>query len=408
MNDRVRRISRRRRTCRRVSPKLARVSEKRDYGFTLVELLVVIAIIGILVALLLPAIQAAREAARRAQCQANLRNVALAVLNYESTRKILPNGMNFDPTVNANAQRLTRYGPSWLMNVFPFMEETATRDAFDPKVYEKFAVGVNEAGVGNANIKARGTQIPVLLCPSDPFNKVPYQGDGGNYARSNYAANAGRAFIFGATVGAGNLVKNQQMSGPANPSNNNGWVDGCMRGVMGPNQAVKIKRITDGTSKTIMVGEIRAGITPEDVRGVWALGAPGASIVTHYGSGGDDNGPNNTDYYGDDIRSDVCGTSSGAFCLTTGGKPEAIAENMSCYGSTAANSSMDQATVRSKHPGGVHVAMVDASVQFITDDIETTGCIGPCCVAWDYMIASGDEGRQGPLTSTSLSPPCKF
>ena len=66
-------------------------------GFTLVELLVVIAIIGILVALLLPAIQAAREAARRAQCQANMHNVALAVLNYESAKKILPKGMTFDP-----------------------------------------------------------------------------------------------------------------------------------------------------------------------------------------------------------------------------------------------------------------------------------------------------------------------
>src|SRR5512145_1427301 len=64
-------------------------------AFTLVELLVVIAIIGILVALLLPAVQAAREAARRAQCQSNLKNAALAVLNYESHHKILPIGSVF-------------------------------------------------------------------------------------------------------------------------------------------------------------------------------------------------------------------------------------------------------------------------------------------------------------------------
>ncbi len=70
--------------------------QPRHAGFTLVELLVVIAIIGILVALLLPAIQAAREAARRAQCQANLHNAALAVLNYESANKIMPKGMTFD------------------------------------------------------------------------------------------------------------------------------------------------------------------------------------------------------------------------------------------------------------------------------------------------------------------------
>ena len=65
-------------------------SANRIRGFTLVELLVVIAIIGILVALLLPAIQAAREAARRMSCQSNLHNVALAVLNFENTRKGLP------------------------------------------------------------------------------------------------------------------------------------------------------------------------------------------------------------------------------------------------------------------------------------------------------------------------------
>jgi prepilin-type N-terminal cleavage/methylation domain-containing protein len=67
-------------------------------GFTLVELLVVIAIIGVLVALLLPAVQAAREAARRAQCQSNLKNIALAVLNYESMKKELPPGFISQPT----------------------------------------------------------------------------------------------------------------------------------------------------------------------------------------------------------------------------------------------------------------------------------------------------------------------
>src|SRR5215213_2557935 len=83
---------------------------RRRHGFTLVELLVVIAIIGILVALLLPAIQAAREAARRSQCQSSLHNVALAVLNYESARKILPQGMTFDPSYATSVETLTHYG----------------------------------------------------------------------------------------------------------------------------------------------------------------------------------------------------------------------------------------------------------------------------------------------------------
>src|SRR5215212_864043 len=107
-------------------------SRARGYrAFTLVELLVVIAIIGILVALLLPAIQAAREAARRAQCQSNVHNAALAVLNYESTRKILPPGMTFDPSLAGGVETLTHYGPNWVILILPYLEEQALYDLFD-------------------------------------------------------------------------------------------------------------------------------------------------------------------------------------------------------------------------------------------------------------------------------------
>src|SRR5262245_55755420 len=164
------------------------IRSDRTRAFTLVELLVVIAIIGILVALLLPAIQAAREAARRAQCQANIHNAALAVLNYESARKKLPEGMTFDKGQGGNVNSISKFGPNWIMLVLSYMEESATRDAFDPKVFQNFAVSVNDPGAGNANIKARGTIIPVLLCPSDPFNKTLFAGLGGNWARTNYAA----------------------------------------------------------------------------------------------------------------------------------------------------------------------------------------------------------------------------
>src|SRR6201988_3028453 len=85
-------------------------------AFTLVELLVVIAIIGILVALLLPAIQAAREAARRTKCVNNLKNIGLACLNYESSKKSYPPSSTIADDVNTN-------GLSWHVLILPYVEE---------------------------------------------------------------------------------------------------------------------------------------------------------------------------------------------------------------------------------------------------------------------------------------------
>jgi prepilin-type N-terminal cleavage/methylation domain-containing protein/prepilin-type processing-associated H-X9-DG protein len=364
-------------------------------GFTLVELLVVIAIIGILVALLLPAIQAAREAARRAQCQSNIHNAALAVLNYESARKVLPNGMSFDQSKGGSIQSMTtNFGPNWIILVLPYMEEQALRDAFDPASFTPpYTLSISDPNQNGRNYKARGTPIPVLLCPSDDFNRTPFGGYGGNWARTNYAASAGRDFIYGTYMNGPN---SDPWSG-SNPALGHGYQ--CQRGVMGPNAGVELRQVKDGTSKTIMLGEIRAGITQADGRGSWALGHAGASLLAKYGGGSDANGPNCPFSNSDDVVSDV-GDSTGVCGPRT--NPQAIAENMSASSSQV----FDQATVRSKHPGGVHVAMCDGSVQFITDDIETTGCYNPleCCTVWDWMITSGDEGRGGKYNNISTNP----
>lgn len=328
-----------------------------------------IAIIGILVALLLPAIQSAREAARRAQCQSNIKNVALAVLNFESAKKVLPVGMSFDLRLESNISRMDRFGPNWLIEVLPYLEEQALHDSFD------FSKPINDNTAplaSNRNYIARGSRIGALLCPSDESNRVLYQGNiaahGGNWGRTNYAANAGRGDIWPG-----------RSTGPDSP----GWKDHCKRGVMGPNASVELRRITDGTTKTILVGEIRAGLTEKDARGVWALGHAGASLIAGYGAGGDDNGPNAcapTTGKPDDVYSDVCND------------PGAKLVCMSCDPGYFA-----QATVRSAHVGGAFLAMCDGSVQFISNDIETSGDFGNCCSPWDYMIASADDSRGGPF-----------
>ena len=105
-----------------------RISARRQCrrAFTLVELLVVIAIIGILVALLLPAIQAAREAARRIQCQNHLKNLTLAVLNYENQKKALPPANKAPLDMGERVSREpTNPTLSWVVEILPFIEEQA-------------------------------------------------------------------------------------------------------------------------------------------------------------------------------------------------------------------------------------------------------------------------------------------
>ncbi|MGD9632917.1 MAG: DUF1559 domain-containing protein [Pirellulales bacterium] len=352
------------------------MSHGKRLAFTLVELLVVIAIIGILVALLLPAIQAAREAARRSQCQSNLKNVAFATLNFEQAQGEFPVGMTNDEAKNADISRPRVFGPNWMIEILPQIEEQTTHDAFD------FTLPINDTSTldTNRNRKARGTIIPVLLCPTDGNNRVLYQGataaHGDNWARTNYAANMGRGDVYGGDYTANSAYNTGPKSKP--------WKDDCKRGIVGINESISSRRITDGTSKTILIGEIRAGLTEKDARGVWAMGHVGPSLVAGFGAGGDDNGPNacapNTFGKADDVYSDICGDAN------------AVSECMGCDPGYFA-----QATVRSSHVGGVFVAMCDGSVQFIDENIETSGPTiqSPCCSPWDHLIASADGDGRG-------------
>ena len=361
-----------------------RVLRGRNAAFTLVELLVVIAIIGILVALLLPAIQAAREAARRAQCQSNIKNVALAALNYESSMKKFPIGMTYDKSKNPNLGHPIYFDPNWIISMLPYLEEQALHDHFDLTLRIN---GSDTTPGAIRNREARGTQIPVLLCPSDGNNQVLYEGNypahGDNWARTNYAANAGGSFLFTAPCGPSpnttdDYYCTEGPTGNAWANGKDGWKDNSRRrGVMGVNTSVSIRQITDGMTKTIMIGEIRAGLTSKDVRGVWAMGHAGASLLAMYGSGGDANGPNACYANSDDVYCDMSlGDANQAEC-------------MSCNPGYFA-----QATVRSQHVGGAFLAMCDGSVQFASDDVETSGEDGPWGSVWDYMIGSADGSGQ--------------
>lgn len=142
------------------------MNDNRGRAFTLVELLVVIAIIGILVSLLLPAIQASRESARRASCTNQMRQLIVAVLDYDMANEHLPAG-----TINPkgpiqnlpNGQHI-----SWIAQILPYMEETVLYDHLD----------LSLSAYHHKNDRARQAMIGVLYCPSSPFGGGPFS----NYA----------------------------------------------------------------------------------------------------------------------------------------------------------------------------------------------------------------------------------
>ena len=364
-------------------------------AFTLVELLVVIAIIGILIALLLPAVQAAREAGRRTQCGSNMHQVALALLNYEQTHGIFPPGFLYDAGEFPHAIRTCR--PNWIILILPQMDQRPIFQSFN--FAAPISSPLNENGCDLDPVSGtwvarpkfgdggRSATISSILCPSDnKNNRIPFQGtetnEAGNWARGNVACNAGGAYTGNAWYAGGGISCYQ---GDPNDGLWNGksapWKDPKWRGVMGPNDAeISLAGITDGTAYTILVGEIRSGISPQDRRGTWAMGGAAASCLARYGSNGDDNGPNFCGAAADDVLGGDKWTYDVAEvqreCMTMGS-----------YCSW-------QQTVRSLHPGGVNLALGDASIHFVSNSIETSGEWGDgnrtLWAVWDRLILSAD------------------
>ncbi len=214
-------------------------------AFTLVELLVVIAIIGLLVALLLPAVQAAREAARRLQCTNNIRQMGIAMHNYESSFRVFPHGGAGSVSLTS-APILARNRLSWGAAILAFLEQSSLYHSIDQSL----------PYIHSRNQSAGGSLVPTYLCPTAPREELRRpNGDALNtpaiYARTDYAGNYGERSLrcFPAT----------------NCQNNYGNATGG-RGTLliGLDPEVAIRDVTDGTSNTILVGE-----APEGLHSIW-------------------------------------------------------------------------------------------------------------------------------------------
>jgi prepilin-type N-terminal cleavage/methylation domain-containing protein/prepilin-type processing-associated H-X9-DG protein len=343
-------------------------------AFTLIELLVVIAIIAVLVGLLLPAVQKVREAAARMQCSNNCKQIGLALANYESTYQKLPPASQIPwwPTQQDKDDFLDftkPFGPNWAVLLLPYIEQNNLYQQASPGSYPgvTITVGVAPTTAVQTWRSIRATPVKTYLCPSDPNNAVLYNDPSAmsppdkGWARGNYGATAGW----------------EDYDHVANGGTKTTSTAGVMKGfvsspIMSANYGAKFTAITDGLSNTIAVAELRAGISPLDPRGVWALGSPSSSIV-NAGRAAYNPSPNNnlgdSGNDGDEIQT----------CFEFWNATIGSVQGMGCIkGGNLMTSGMS----RSLHTGGVNVCYADGSVHFITNSIDEQ--------TWCFLISKAD------------------
>ena len=295
---------------------LGRQVPKEACGFTLVELLVVIAIIGVLVALFLPAVQAAREAARRSQCLNNFKQVGVGTQTHHASHNHFPSGIEtFTVGVPCSIPREHRAiktgitGWGWATHILPYIEQNTLHDSI------LFNHPNAQMHRPMSNFVAAATRIDTYLCPSDVkgFELV---------GCCSGMSNGGSP--------AEDLAKTN-MAGVADACDwtcdtNKAWARTDADGVMFQVSLLPISKITDGTSQTLMVGEV--------------VGSLGTS--------------NNFGFYW--VTWDVLHTANG---INLAAKIEPQRAN-----------NVDEGSFASFHPGGCHFVYCDGHVEFLSEDID--------------------------------------
>jgi prepilin-type N-terminal cleavage/methylation domain-containing protein/prepilin-type processing-associated H-X9-DG protein len=297
-------------------------------GFSLVELLVAIAIVASLVGILLPAVQVARESARRSGCGANLRQLALAILTHESSCRRLPAGYVAEPgrlPVDPGS-RDRPPGTGWGMLIAPYLEESALADRYRP------TAGI---GIGAIENRAVVSESPAIFrCPSD----------GGPRAAFAVLDEAGGTHPSGAVLGRSSYVANAGHEEPwSEPLES--W-DGRANGPLYRNSWLKLSRISDGLSKTVVLGEHTQRLSHK----AWAGTLPGAASHP-----------------------------SDAFVALVGSEPDGAATLVLVHSGPAAGEAAvihppndplaHVCQMFSDHPGGCNVAFGDGAVRFVSESV---------------------------------------
>lgn len=350
---------------------------KIRFGFTLVELLVVIAIIGILVALLLPAVQAARESARRIECTNKLKNIALAMVNYHDAQTNFPPGAVKDGSGTGGA-----YFQGWTWAIMPYAEDSALKDLYVPS--PEVPISLSDTGHPEfENVKKfRETIVPLFNCPSDepPELAVPHSGPAQNqqFRTSSYRANAGRGDGFTTWYLAEDLPPADGSLSERDTGLHWGW-RGPVHAVL-PKEAVadgtghlraeKMAKIVDGTTKTLLVSESTNDFNQRRSFWAWTWGnylmsQPTAQPRTF-----------SNEYFE---------------CRALGEVATPLTET------TGQSFRTCMSTWYSRHTGGIVGAKCDASVDFISFDIDllTFAALGSIDVGDDENWVAPVRGRRG-------------
>jgi prepilin-type N-terminal cleavage/methylation domain-containing protein len=220
------------------------------FGFTLVELLVVIGIIGVLVALLLPAIQAARESGRRAQCQNHLKQLSLAILLYEEDREELPSGgWGWHWMGDPDAGYGRKQPGSWVYSILGYIEESSVRT---------IAAGLPEAQKGIELTKLAETPISVMNCPSRrPAIAFPFHASGPyrNMQRPSFAAKSDYGACLSGQVEPRDFLREPSILEEGWEKSFSWELENHFDGVVQQHKPVELREVSDGLSKTYLIGE---------------------------------------------------------------------------------------------------------------------------------------------------------
>jgi prepilin-type N-terminal cleavage/methylation domain-containing protein len=300
----------------------------RRRAFTLIELLVVIAIIAVLVALLLPAVQQAREAARRSQCKNNLKQLGLAIHNYHEAFSCFPSGGWY----------VGRISPGWRVSIMPYIESTTLYNRLN------FSGASFTAPFDNQNVILQNAVVPVLICPSTPCRKIGVSGtegggwNGGNPMQADYVGISG---AYPDPAGRTSVVSQSNYDGGYYGAN----------GILSPQLKTTFASVSDGTSATLLLGEI------SDFTGV-------GNAQT-------------------DIRSNYYGAWSGFCCGSFGnpwtGSPDSwstgtttvrYSPNIQSFPAGAVHTWEANLPLRSAHSGGAHVVLSDGAVRYVSNSID--------------------------------------